>query len=207
MNKKIAFIFLRKNYLIFILLGLLSCKDKIKEEKIDFKNWKTNSFKECFIKYENDTISNLIYFYDGIPSNDNFMLGYLSFQDNIIYFKSKNQKNQKFVLFNFNLKLNECENISYIKNQNIIKKYTLCNEDKFYDTVKKDTIYKFVFKDYNVFKNKTNVIYFVGKINGIVGCYLSVFDKKGNVLNSQSKGGNVYIKRYNYSNEKEFIIE
>jgi hypothetical protein len=154
---------------------------------------------------EDTTIENYVWFFDGIPVQQNRLEGQLCFKNNSIYFIATNCKNLEFILFDFNLKIRECKSVSYVKSKNNSKTYNLCLDDFFYDEIKKDTIYKFYFKHYSIFEPNTSIAYFVGKDVGIVGCYLFNLSANDSVISIQTKMvGEVYPNRYHYEKYPKF---
>jgi hypothetical protein len=183
------------------LISFYSC-DKVKNEEIDFNQWRKNQNKDFSIKLDD---KKNIFFFDGIPSDENYLTGKPLFSKNVVYFKSENYKNLKFTLFDFNLLKNECREIKYTKAKE--KKYNLCNQDIFYDKERNDTIYKFCFKYYNMFTPKTSLVFFVSKKNGILGEYLVEYSESDSLSISERMVGEVYSERYHYENFPHFSIK
>ena len=183
------------------LLFFFSC-NRIGNEEIDFNKWRLNQNKDFFIKLDN---KNDIFYFDGIPSDENYLIGKPLYSKNVVYFKSKNYTNLEFILFDFNLLKNQCRDIRYIKTK--VKKYSLCNEDIFYDNIRNDTIYKFCFKYYNIFTPKTSLVVFVSKKNGILGEYLVEYSEPEGISISERMVGEVYRERYHYEKFPHFTIK
>jgi len=193
------------------LFTLLSCAE-IPIKNNEFFNESDNCWtQESYIKRDslisNDTLYGFkVWFYDGKPAEANYLTGTIYKVENIIYFISE-VNNLKFVLFDFSLMQGNCRNIGYsrqvslkVKDTVIVKNYVMQLDTKFHDPLLNDTIYKFIFQNYEVFSKSNEIHYFVGIRAGIVGCFL--IEKGANGLNDYIIGdfiGNVYSQKFDYS--------
>lgn len=175
-----------------------------KKNTIKLENWKIEKYQYPFFSFSDN--NKTIYFYDGLPKKENLLEGILSLDDNVIFFNTK-KINIKFKLFDFKLKINQCEVIRYKKNR-IEKKYFLCKKDVFFDSNAKDSIHTFCFKNYNLYNSKTGIVFFVSKENGVLGHYfIDTSTSEETPLISEKKWGNVYSNRYDYSKFDTFSIK
>jgi hypothetical protein len=170
----------------------------------NLENWTVEKYQYPFFSFSDR--DKTIYFYDGFPKKENLLEGNLSHDNNDIYFNTK-KFNIKFKLFDFKLKINQCEVISYKRNR-LEKKYFLCKKDVFFDSIVKDSIHKFCFKNYNLYNLKTGIVFFVCKKNGVLGHYfIDTSTSEETPLISEKKWGNVYCNRYDYSKFDTFSIK
>lgn len=197
-------ILIKKRKKIFLLIKLILSSFLIAScsNDVDFDKWKKNMGDNFFIKFNKK--NNHVFFYDGKFINENFLEGELIYFDDKVLFKS-NDKNLLFTLFNFELLKNECEEINYQKGLNS-KKYILCNQDSFFDKNLKTKVYKFYFKNYNLFTKQTGIVFFVSKENGVLGQYL-VDESKRVILVSEKQNGLTFPERYDYNQYEKFLIE
>lgn len=189
-------------FAVFFSVLLLSCE----ADRDNLKLWRQKSNHSCYIKFENDTVKNIVTFFDGSPNLTNFLKGEIREENKMIIFNSIQDTSLRFVLFDFNLKVNDCRMISYRKG-NDTKTYLLCKQDVFYDKTENDTIYKFCFDKYNVFTQNTSVVYFVGIKNGVLGCYLMYYRDVDNAISISKRIGNTFENRYDYGKYHSFDIE
>ena len=186
-----------KLFLLSCILALTCCKQKVVGQ--NFNNWKNTQYKNSFFKFNSEEE---IFFNDDFPLGKNLMIGKLEFNKNLVFFKSNSNEKFKFVLFNFNLSKNQCEQIIYSKSISKVKKYSLCIQDVFYDKAKKNTIYKFCFKNYNLFIPNSSLVFFVTKKKGVIGHYLIENSKPEKIC--ERMFGEVFKDRYHY-NQFEFF--
>jgi len=118
-----------------------------------------------------------------------------------------NGEKEAIKFFDFRMKVGEKESINLKYNgkgydgkpTRIIKSYTLKLEEKFYDVLRKDTIYKFRFIKWNSQNNLDDLIIFVGKDYGITGMYNSkttnakeeIYTYRGEIYKSRIKNSEV----------------
>lgn len=192
-------------FILVIFCFFNSCK-KEKKDDINILFWKKNILEDCIIKF-NKNENNLILF-DGNLKGEKYLIGDLELKKNVVFFNSKNFKNVKFPLFDFNLLKNECLEINYSKDKQVKKKYFLCNQDIFYDKSRNQVIYKFCFKNYNFLNTNTSVVFFVSKKNGILGWYLIDYSNNDRKISiSEKMIGEVYNERYHYENFERFTLK
>lgn len=200
--KKHLTLILQRNKLLycFLIIAILSSCQKSKEIT---DNWKKFMGNDLFLKFiDNEDVA----FYDGTFVSQNYLTGVLYEKENKILFKS-NQDTLEFVLFDFNLKKDECIDVKYFKKDHY-KKYNLCNKDIFYDEKISDTVYKFYFKNYDFFNKGTDLMVFVSKKKGILGNYfLDATESEENPLVYEKMYGNVYQERYDYSKYRKIAVE
>jgi hypothetical protein len=181
------------------MFTILSCNYNTKYD-LEVNDWKKNKFEKSFIKFDGDSI----YFFDGIPKEKNLMIGKLTQKNNRVYF---NSKDVKFILFDFNLRINKCIEINYKKNMHK-KKYLLCKQDAFFDKKSNDSIFKFCFKNYEIFNKNNGVIYFVSKKKGVLGCYVVDYTSSNNIpAINIIMYGEVFNWRYDYTSAPRFTIK
>lgn len=209
-TKQLSKLFKKKCILIFkfafplLMFFSLICCERISNDEKTSIQWKKSEYKNSFIEFDDKGKVN---FFDDFPLHKNQLIGKLHFNKNVVYFKSENNKNLEFKLFDFNLLQDECVKINYSKNKKTYKKYFLCNQDIFYDKGKNDTIYKFCFKYYNVLLPKSSLVLFVGKKSGILGNYLIEHSENDGISVSERMFGEVYRERYHYENFSHFTIK
>lgn len=193
-------------FCLILICFFCSCKKNDEKEEVNFRYWQKNMMEDCIIKFTKN--ENNLAIFDGSLKNEKYLIGELEIKKNTVFFNSKNFKNIKFPLFDFNLLKNECLEINYSKGKKVNKKYFLCNQDIFYDKVIKQTIYKFCFKNYNFLDTNASVVFFVSKKNGILGWYLIDYsDINGKISISQKMIGKVYSERYHYENFERFTLK
>jgi hypothetical protein len=191
----------RKLILLFVLFStILSCNFN-NRNAFDFENWKKKQFERSFIKFINDKVI----FYDGIPIDDNLLEGKLTQEHEKVYFKSEDLR---FLLFDFAMPIHNCIPINYKKKALQKKEYLLCKQDVFFDKSYNDSIYKFCFKNYQIFNKKNGVVYFVSKKNGILGCYLVDYSASDTIpAINEVMYGEVFRNRYDYNKFLRFTIK
>lgn len=198
MMKKMRKIKILQIVSILFLFSACNFKDN---NSINFENWEKKQFNKSFIKL----INQKAIFYDGIPNDENFMSGKLEEENDKVYFKSNKIK---YILFDFTLPIDSCIKISYKKSPVLRKNYFLCKQDEFFDQSRKDSIYKFCFKNYQVFNENNGIVYFVSKSNGILGCYLVDYSNSNkDPMINKIMYGEVFTKRYNYEKLPRFTIK
>ena len=129
------------------------------------------------------------------------------FKKNNSIFLLINGEEEKVKFFDFGMRNGDKENIVLKYNSTgydekpirIVKNYTLKLDERFYDDLRKDTIYKFRFIKWNSQNNFDDLIFFVGKTYGIAGIYSSktndskeeIFTYRGEIFKSRMKNSNV----------------
>jgi len=120
------------------------------------------------------------------------------------------RKNVKF--FDFSMKNGDAERVLLEYNTigfndkpiRIIKNYTLRMDERFYDKIRKDTIYKIRFINWNSQNNCDDLIFFIGKTYGIAGIYSSktnnskeeIFSYRGEIFKRLMKNSNVIFNTH-----------
>jgi hypothetical protein len=141
----------------------------------------------------------MIHFYDGDMASYNYLEGKMYLEDNKILFASKDGQ-LKFPLFDFNLNEGESEIVNYTKSYRdkytdtmINKNYKMLLEYKFFDKLLNDTVIKFRYLNYSIFTPDNDVVYYVNKNAGILGCYLSLTLNDSTETIIANGRGNIYL--------------
>lgn len=199
------------------ILNVCISEPSLRDKKFDcYKSYKYDG--DSLDVFEFKKRSNLLFFFDENPlsnrmyialemsegySKDTGLDGNLFINNNVVFFNRFDCGS--FTLFNFNDRIGEKTEISLIfsgdsgKVKN--KHYEIILEDKFFDSNRYDTIYKYRYNNYSIISEGDDITFFIGKQIGFVGLYESVecHNISGYERISAVQSGYLYPTRYDYS--------
>ena len=206
--------------LIIISLSISACKNTPENEEAIFKFYEGNKMdslsKYIFklgqpVKINDSTYASKheFNFWQGGVKDGKFVSMYkltgTLYENKRIIFLLPNEQFNPIKYFDFTKNLKERENINltyktlgYNGDSIIIQKpYTLVLEDKFYDTQKADTIYKFRFENIGVFQKDDDLVFLTGLKSGVTGIYNGKIHYNNDSINEEifSYLGNIYKQR------------
>jgi hypothetical protein len=226
-NQKIHLIKSFPHLVLFIIavLGIMGCNNKQKSLRCDFFQNRNDFIKPIFINLDsvgknNGRLGYYAHFAAPLKKGKLYwMKGFVYEDNNAIYCQFEYPDFYPFKLFDFNLQTDSSEiihwkcNLIDKRSDSIFialhKDYQLRLDSKFYDRKIGDTIYKFTFVKFGVIP-EGDLVFFVGKKSGVVGCYLSVINK--DIFGKSypkifAITGNIYKDRFDYSEYREGRIE